>query len=200
MKTISLLGCGSLGFPLAIQLLQKGYCVKGSTTAPAKLQELKKAGIIPYLIQLDKEMPADFFVADILVLTLPYKRSFSDPKIYKNQIQIISEKVRVSSIKHIVFTSSSSVYPKDGKIYSTSDEFEPANLRAKILLECEQILNNLNNISTITIRLGGIYHGSLIKQSKTPRRLVSHKEALKHIEHGINRLGENDCVNGFNIS
>ena len=200
MKTISLLGCGSLGFPLALKLLQKGYCVKGSTTTPAKLQKLKKAGIIPYLIQLDKGIPTDFFVADILVLTLPYKRSFPDPNIYKNQIQIISEKVRVSSIKHIVFTSSSSVYPKDGKIYLTSDEFVPTNLRAKILLESEQLLNNLNNISTITIRLGGIYHGALIKQSITPRRLVSHKEALKHIEHGINRLGENDCVNGFNIS
>ena len=118
----------------------------------------------------------------------------------KNQIKIISERVRVSSIQHIVFTSSSSVYPKDGKIYSTSDEFVPTNLRAKILLECEQILNNLNNISTITIRLGGIYHGSLIKQSITPRRLVSHKDALKHIEHGINRLGENDCINGFKMS
>ena len=32
MKTISLLGCGSLGFPLATKLLQKGYYVKGSTT------------------------------------------------------------------------------------------------------------------------------------------------------------------------
>ncbi|SVE11639.1 uncharacterized protein METZ01_LOCUS464493, partial [marine metagenome] len=120
--------------------------------------------------------------------------------IYKKQIKIISERVRVSSIKHIVFTSSSSVYPKDGKIYATSDEFVPTNLRAKILLECEQLLNHLNNISTITIRLGGICHGSLIKQSKTPMRLISHKEALKYIEHGIDRLGENDCVNGFNIS
>ena len=44
MTTISLLGCGYLGFPLAIELIKKGYYVKGSTTTPTKLQQLKKTG------------------------------------------------------------------------------------------------------------------------------------------------------------
>ena len=198
METISLLGCGSLGFPLSIQLLQKGYYVKGSTTTPSKLKKLKKTGIIPYLINLDKVIPSEFFEADILVLTLPFKKTFSDPKYYKKQIKIVCDNVQRSSIQHIVFTSSSSVYPKDSTIYSTSDNFTPTNLRAKVLLECEEILNKLDNISVVTIRLGGIYGaGRLIRESTKPRRLVSHKDALKHIENGIFRVGENDCINGF---
>ena len=82
METISLLGCGFLGFPLALKLCKKGYYVKGSTTTPSKLNKLKRTGIIPYLINLDKVIPAEFFEADILVLTLPYKKTFSDPKYY----------------------------------------------------------------------------------------------------------------------
>ena len=201
MKTISLLGCGYLGFPLALKLLEKGYYVKGSTTTSSKLQQLKNTGIIPYLINLDKVIPSDFFEADVLVVTLPYKKSFSDPNIYNNQIKIVCDNVRMSSIQHIVFTSSSSVYPKDSTIYSVSDNFEPPNLRAKVLLECEKALNRLENISVITIRLGGIYGaGRLIKKSTKPRRLVSHKDALKHIENSIDRIGENHCINGFIIA
>lgn len=32
MPTVSILGCGWLGLPLAEQLLAEGYSVKGSTT------------------------------------------------------------------------------------------------------------------------------------------------------------------------
>ena len=101
-------------------------------------------------------------------------------------------------VHHIVFTSSSSVYPKDNIIYSPSDKFQPTNLRAKVLLECEEILNELENISVVTIRLGGIYGaGRIINKSKKSRKLVSHKDALKHLENGINKLGSNECINGF---
>ena len=200
MKTISLLGCGSLGFPLAIKLLQNGYNVKGSTTTTSKLQQLKKAGIIPYLIDVDNIIPLDFFTSDVLVITLPYKKSFIEPSIYKNQVKKVCEYVKTSSIQHIVFTSSSSVYPKDGNIYLTSDTFTPTTLRAKVLLECEDMLNKLENISVATIRLGGIYSDEKqIKKSTNPRKLVSHKDAIKHIEHGINRVGKNHCINGFKI-
>ena len=132
------------------------------------------------------------------MLTLPYKKSFTDPTIYRNQLNIVCDNVKKSSIQHIVFTSSSTVYPKDSKIYSPSDNFKPVNLRAKVLLECEEIINKLDNISVVTIRLGGIYGaGRLLKESTKHRRLVSHHDALKHIENGINMVGNNDCINGF---
>ena len=61
--------------------------------------------------------------------------------------------------------------------------------------------NKLENISVVVIRLGGLYGaGHLIKKSTKPRRLVSHKDALKYIQNGINRVGGNACINGFKIS
>ena len=64
MKHISLLGCGKLGYPLAIELLKQGHVIKGSTTTITKMSKLKNIGIIPYLIDVDKKMkndtPCDF--------------------------------------------------------------------------------------------------------------------------------------------
>ena len=58
--------------------------------------------------------------------------------------------------------------------------------------------DQLDNISVITIRLGGIYGaGRHIKKSIQPRRLVSHKDAIKHIANSIYRIGEDDCIDGF---
>ena len=198
MYKISLLGCGYLGFPLGIKLLESGHHVKGSTTSLLKLKELKKSGILPYLIKLESMDSLDFFESDILVLTLPFKKTFIDPIKYKDQIQIVCDQVRMSRIKHIIFTSSSSVYPKDKTLYLTSDHFIPTNPRSEILLKCEKMLNALENISVGIIRLGGIYgYGRSIKKDIKPRKLVSHQDALKLIENGIDKIGTSSCINGF---
>ena len=77
MQTISLLGCGKLGFLLAFDLLNYGYNIKGSTTTTSKIDKLKQAGITSYLVNIEEFVEADYFNSDILVLTLPYKKSFS---------------------------------------------------------------------------------------------------------------------------
>ena len=198
MKKISLLGCGKLGYPLAIKLLNQGYTIKGSTTSISKIPILKNSGIKPFLIDIEKKIELDFFNSDILVLTLPYKKSFPDPRIYKKQIEIIWDKTKNSSIKHIVFTSSSSIYPKNGINYSPSDTFLPETERAKILLKCENIIQSSTKISSIIIRLGGIFGSNRnVKSSDKKRRLIKETDAINLIINNINRFGENDIINGF---
>ena len=200
MQNISLLGCGKLGFPLALDLLNEGYNIKGSTTTTSKIDKLKQSGIIPYLINIEELIELDFFNSDILVLTLPYKKSFSDSNSYKAQIKKVCDSLIFSSIKHIIFTSSSSVYPKDNKLYLPTDKFIPPNTRAEILLDCEQALYKMKNVSVIIIRLGGIYGvGRKINKSKKARRLIKQSDAISLIKESIKRVGENDFINGFQI-
>ena len=45
MNEISILGCGWLGKPLALALLNNNYAVKGSTTSFEKTQHLASLGI-----------------------------------------------------------------------------------------------------------------------------------------------------------
>ena len=200
MQNISLLGCGKLGFPLALDLLNEGYNIKGSTTTSSKIDKLKQSGITPYLINIEEFIELDFFNSDILVLTLPYKKSFSDSNSYKAQIKKVCDSLIFSSIKHIIFTSSSSVYPKDNKLYLPTDKFIPPNTRAEILLDCEQALYKMKNVSVIIIRLGGIYGvGRKINKSKKARRLIKQSDAISLIKESIKRVGENDFINGFQI-
>ena len=49
-NTTSIFGCGWLGKPLALYLLEKDFQVKGSTTSEEKMQELKEEGIDAQLI------------------------------------------------------------------------------------------------------------------------------------------------------
>ena len=70
MQTISLLGCGKLGFPLALDLLNEGYNIKGSTTTTSKINKLKQSGIIPYLIKIEEfieDMAEAYAWADIVI-------------------------------------------------------------------------------------------------------------------------------------
>ena len=50
--TLSILGCGWLGLPLAARFSAKAYRVSGSTTSPQKISLLEHEGITPYLIDL----------------------------------------------------------------------------------------------------------------------------------------------------
>ena len=68
MKKISLLGCGKLGYPLAIKLLNQGYTIKGSTTSVSKIPILKNSGIKPFLIDIEKKIELDFFNSDTYII------------------------------------------------------------------------------------------------------------------------------------
>ena len=61
-ETITILGCGWLGLPLAKALVKAGYSVKGSTTREENLETLREAGLEPFLVELDPEVNGE--VAD----------------------------------------------------------------------------------------------------------------------------------------
>ena len=72
-ETITILGCGWLGLPLAKALVKSGYPVKGSTTREENLETLREAGLEPFLVELDPEVNGEdlpiFFTAIFLLST-----------------------------------------------------------------------------------------------------------------------------------
>ena len=70
------MGCGWLGKPLAINLMQQGHKIKGSTTSESKLPDFQEIGILPFLINLDslKENISAFLDSEILIVALPSKK------------------------------------------------------------------------------------------------------------------------------
>ena len=73
--SISILGCGWLGFPLAQSLVSEGFKVNGSTQTESKLTQLTEAGIHAFHLRLSPhEIQGDiahFLQSDILILNIP---------------------------------------------------------------------------------------------------------------------------------
>ncbi|MFT5171128.1 MAG: nucleoside-diphosphate-sugar epimerase, partial [Candidatus Marinamargulisbacteria bacterium] len=118
-RSVSILGCGWLGLPLAKTLLSLDFEVGGSTREKNRYALLQAAGI--KAIQLDvtnlesMEHNRVFFDRKILIVTLPFKRSFTQPGEYKKQIDAVIRMAEQSLTDWVIFTSSTSIYSDGGR-------------------------------------------------------------------------------------
>ena len=104
---VSLLGCGWLGSALLSQFQNKGYDVKVSTTSTQKLEQYISNNIHAFKIQLPLHDAPNldlFFDSDILIITVPFKRSFVDPRDYLTQIKSIKPFLQKYQYKKLIFT------------------------------------------------------------------------------------------------
>ena len=97
--TISILGCGWLGLPLAEHLRDQGHTIKGSTTSPEKLELLSGKNIEPYLLELTPELECEdcqnFWNSDLLVLNIPPGRGKDNvKKHHTKQVEAVIEQLR----------------------------------------------------------------------------------------------------------
>ncbi len=195
--TISILGCGWLGLPLAERLRDKGHHIKGSTTSNEKLQVLKGKKIEPYLLKLSPELDCDncsnFWDADVLVLNIPPGRGRNNIEEYhKKQIKAIVTEVKKSPIEFVVFISSTSVYPKKAGIVS-EDDTENGNASrssGNALLEAEKILQRESEFETTIIRFGGLYG-----HDRHPVKYLAGRKNLNKGNAPVNLIHQEDCIN-----
>jgi len=192
-KTVSIFGCGWLGWPLAKRLIVLDFLVKGTTTDSAKLAECEQSGIEPFHIVAESGLSGDridqFFQSDILVITLPFKRSFVDPEYYRRQIDSIVSSIHSSPIAFVVFTSSTSVYPSLLGVAAEDAHFCPDNNRARVLYDIEQRLLNDTKFSATVVRLAGLYGGD-----RKIGRFMAGKRGVPGPESPVNLIHQDDCV------
>jgi nucleoside-diphosphate-sugar epimerase len=193
--TISVLGCGWLGFPLAQQLLNEGYTVKGSTTSSDKLKTLKQAGIRPFQLsvpdQLNDPASDDFWDADILFLNIPPGRGTDNiVNNYPDLIRKVVEKASDSGIKWILFASSTSVYSDTGGLTSEEDAKPGMASRpsGEAVLRAEEVVRHSGLVYTI-IRFGGLYG-----YGRHPVYYLAGKKDLPDASKPVNLIHQSDCV------
>ena len=106
-KTVSILGCGWLGLPLAEFLITKGYKVQGSTTSRDKLKLLTSKGINSFLIELNPLIKADnvreFFNSEILIINIPPGGSDNKVSYHNKQVDSVLEEAGKSAISKIIY-------------------------------------------------------------------------------------------------
>lgn len=194
---ISILGCGWLGFPLAKKMLSEGYSVKGSTTSEEKITILHENGIIPYQIALSEDgikgLMTDFLEhSEILIIDIPPGlRKATLPvsgKTFVAKIENLLPYIAQSSIKKVLFVSSTSVYADENGLV-TEDTFpNPDTESGRQLAEVELLLRNNPNFETTIVRFGG-----LIGEDRHPIKMLAGRENLDNPDAPVNLIHQKDC-------
>ncbi len=186
-KKISILGCGWLGFPLAKLLVAKNWQVNGSTTTPQKLELLQQAGIKPFLITAEAgEMQANpiFFDADVIFVNIPPSRKTAQDG-YLDKMQSLLSVIQTSTIRKVIFISSTSVYGDVCREVTEADEPEkPSELR-----QAEMLFLPAQNLQTTVIRFGGLFG-----PDRNPGRFFRDKNSIPNGLVPVNLIHLKDCL------
>ena len=160
-STISILGCGWLGAPLARNLMAEGYRVKGSTRQAEKKTVMKDVGIKPYLLTLTPELsqlnPEDFFQTDLLIIAIPPLSASQEEDFHSRQIQAVAAEIERNSIQRCIYINSIAVYPEADKEISEEDLSEEEDSPQPAIRKAENILQNINGLDLTILRCGELY-------------------------------------------
>ena len=189
IKTISILGCGWYGLPMAKSLINQGYHLKGSTTTEAKLKSLNNAGIQPYLIDIEKEsFDEAFFECDLLIISIPPKVN-SEQLPYPLKIKNIAIAAEKAYVKQIILISSTGIYQDGNFIVDETVMPKPNTPTGNALKEAEDILLANDAFVTTIIRFAGLIGPN--------RNLAKHFAGKTDIPNGnapINLIHLDDCL------
>lgn len=194
MHNISLLGCGWLGLPLAERLIEKGFTIKGSTTSIEKIPLLKDKGILPFLIALREDAIEgnikDFLEhSELLIIDIPPRLRGAIKEDFTSKIEILVAFIRDSSIKKVLFISSTSVYSDQEETITEGTIPLPDTESGRQLLASESLLQNEKSFETTILRFGG-----LIGEDRHPVKHLAGKNNIENPEGFINMIHREDCI------
>lgn len=169
-------GCGYVGFPLAVELVRQGHEVFGLRRSSSSAAALQAAGITPVAADITQPhslagLPREFdWVVNCVASggggVAEYHQLYLEGM--RNLIAWLAPAGRKP---RLVYTSSTGVYGQDdGSLVNESSPTEPATDTAKILVETEKLLlaaGREKDFPALILRAAGIYgpdRGYLLKQ------------------------------------
>ncbi|WP_155297155.1 NAD(P)-binding domain-containing protein [Spirosoma aerolatum] len=194
VKNVSIIGLGWLGLPLAERLLNEGFSVKGSATSAEKVTALKQKAIAAYELQLNPEPIGDLhglLDADTLVINIPPKAGKLGDNFHPVQIQYIADALQSSFLKHIIYVSSTSVYPELNREVVEEDVLFPDQSAAPGLVRAEQLVQTLEKAEERVVTI--LRCGGLMGYDRIPGKYV----AGRTVDTGdvpVNYLHRDDAV------
>ncbi len=193
IPSISILGCGWLGFPFAEQLIQKGFSVKGSVTSADKMKLLEEKKIVPFNIQVTETKVigdiADFLQSDILIINFPPGRRGDVIRHHTAQMRMLTKEILKSPVKNVLFISSTSVYPELNVTMYEDETRYPTSTSGRALYEAERVLQAQKQFKTSIIRFAG-----LMGLDRHPGKFLAGKKALGNGKAPVNIIHIDDCI------
>jgi len=191
-NSLTLIGCGWLGMPLAQIMIQQGWKVKGTTTSEVKRSKLMSYGIEPYLYKLPGPNSTElslFKSHNLLVGIPPGRRNQNVLHDYPLSIsQILQHAREAGEISKVIFISSTSVYGKNDDFIDENTKTNPGSDSGRAMVDAENQICNSGFIYNI-LRFGG-----LAGPGRHPGRFLAGKKNLPDGDQLINFLHLDDAI------
>lgn len=195
-KKISILGCGWLGLPLAKTLVAKGFNIKGSTTSISKLNYLKSLNINPFLVELStnsvsENIKAFLDASETLIINIPPGLRKNPHKNHVQEIKNLMAYTEESTIKNIVYISSTSVF-QDTIPFSIVNENTKPNAvsnSSQQLIAIETMLQTNPRFNTTILRFSGLFD-----EDRHPGKILSGRKNIANPEAPVNLIHKEDCI------
>lgn len=190
---VGVLGCGWLGFPLALAMMEKDYTVRGATRSEKQWERIGQSAVSPFLVEAKEDEvigALDFFKGlDVLIISLPPGIRKNPKRNFIKVINTLIETVCSEAIHRVIFISSTAVYGNQNGPITEDIAAQPITESGKQLLECEKRLLSAPGFNTLILRFGG-----LIGAGRHPVYNVSAKKSIPNPEGLINFIHLNDCI------
>ncbi|WP_162618678.1 SDR family oxidoreductase [Pedobacter yulinensis] len=192
ISTISIIGCGWLGLPLAKLLMDSGYRVRGSTTTAEKVPLLRDAGIDAYLVEAGTDqllLHNGLLNADLLLINIPPGNKSGLGSLYAARVQSLLDQAAQAGIGQVIMTSSTGVYPDACRHFDEQESSEPDTPGGINIRQAELAAQNFPGTATI-VRCGGLFG-----PGRDPARFFAGKTGLPDGQAPVNMLSLQDAVN-----
>jgi nucleoside-diphosphate-sugar epimerase len=195
LPTVLVLGCGWLGMALARQLAASGHPVLGTTTTPENLPLMAAAGIQGHLLRLGSDFGAPteallhrlLSAADVLVLNVPPRAAAAGA--YPTLLRPIHRAVAAAGTPHVLFVSSTSVYPNEPRLMREFDAISTRDAASDVLRAEGHFVPRYGQWKSTVVRLGG-----LIGPERAPGRFLAGRQGLDQGNAPVNLVHLTDVV------
>lgn len=198
--SVSLLGCGWLGLPIAEKLIRSGFHVRGSTTTTSKLRLLSQLGIEALLMRIDPGLeqgwtpsPADllFFSSRTMIVSLPPQAAFGADH-FSSQLETILSRRHDGGFDHLIFVSSTSVYGSTQGRVDESSRLEPDTDSGEILAKAEARLTQAARERGFGLTI--VRPGGLLGPGRHPGLFLAGRKGVKDPSSPVNMIHQMDCA------
>ena len=192
-KTIGILGCGWLGLPLAKQLVELGFQVRGSTTQNMKLSTIEQTGTQAFIVHCEEDgcngLATFLTGVSTLIINLPPGLRSNPNRRFDLVLQQIQKEIIAQGVKEVLFISSTSVYGQSSGLITEETPTAAVTKSGKQLVNCEQLLLKSPSFTTTIIRFGG-----LMGPNRHPIYSLAKRPQIDNPDGEINFIHLDDCT------
>lgn len=191
-KTISILGAGWLGLPLAETLKNNGYTVRVTTTTPSKMNTFAAKGLDAFLVSdthfKEDELHEFFRGTDVLIITIPPNRAAGGDEYVKSIAKFLPF-IGQHCIKDVLFTGSTTVYLSLSGLVNEDTPITPVALMDRQIVEIENLLLQNTAFNATILRLGG-----LIGEDRHPVTFMAMRPEIAEANEPVNMVHRDDII------